>query len=203
MNFFEFQYYFEENSIMFDLVRTKMPSNLVSLKKNEKCILSDEHLYFIEKGVLLLKQNFYKGKARHTLLLEPGFIQSKTTSSIVSIHSLENTELLVFNIVDLFDQLEKEMILSNFVWYLAKQINLEFQNTYKIIKSANKKSILSILSYIKASIPEADEKIMPSWVNVKLLSLLCSCSVASAKSNLKALEDENIIQMKDGHIVMS
>ncbi|EUJ47023.1 hypothetical protein PROCOU_10823 [Listeria rocourtiae FSL F6-920] len=124
---------------MFDLMRTKMASNSISLKQNEKCILSDEHLYFLEKGVLLLKQGFYKERACHTLLLEPGFIQCKTTSSVVSIRSLENTELLVFDIVELFDQLEKEMILSNFVWYLAKQINLDFQNTYRIIKLTNKK----------------------------------------------------------------
>lgn len=197
MTFLEFQKYLAVDHILNDYIKKNVNFSKIEIKKKEKYSFSPNKIVLIEKGtVFQLATEESPFLIRDSSVNDFIYMGQKYPTSKIIFEAVEKSSLLEFETEELITFLDKEKLLTSFLYQIGMKTTEDLNHLAFLATLSAKERANYTLFRLMEKYGEKQENgtyLLPSWINVKILSRISNCGIVNTSREINTLIDNGIL----------
>lgn len=191
MKFFELQDLLKQDNVIIDYILFKCPHTIRYIKKNQRITFKDNRLYIQKSGYFQMSyaENKEMKKLSFKNAVWVGHFYNGKNNFIVE--ALTEAKLIVFDVDEVFDMLDKENLLSHLTFLLLEQIRAEVDMFEVQFQFRPKERVARFIKMVSDKIDGTDE--LPRFFSMDFIASCCCCSRKVVSKALNELSAEGAI----------
>ncbi|MGJ8730668.1 Crp/Fnr family transcriptional regulator [Listeria aquatica] len=195
MKFFELQDLLEKDDVIIDYILVKCQHTIRYIKKHQRIKFKDNKLYIQKTGYF--QMSYMENKEMTKLSFENSVWvgQFYTGKANLNVEALTDATLIVLDIDEVFDILDKDNLLSHLSFLLLEQFREEIDMFEVQFQFRPKERVARFIKFVsdKMNLTAENTKELPRFFSMDFIASCCCCSRKIVSKALNELAEEDAI----------